>query len=115
MFETKDSGKHEDYASGMRRDTQDGKAAFHLIVMEGIPYEEQMLTRFAMLMERGRLKYGERNHEKSDSKEEMDRFKASAFRHLMQWFCGVDDGEDHGSAILFNVVAYESAKTRRKK
>ena len=110
-FTTKDSGKREDYASGMRRDTQDGKACFHLIVADGVPYGDQMLTRFAELMDRGQVKYGERNWEKANSREEMERFKASGFRHLMQWLCGETD-EDHAAAVLFNIVAYESTKAK---
>jgi len=111
-FETKDSGKREDYASGMRRDTQEGKACFHLLVPKGVPYKAQMLTRFAELMERGQNKYGSRNWERADSAEEMDRAQASAFRHVMQWICGETD-EDHASAVLFNVLFYETTKWKR--
>jgi len=114
MFETKDSGKREDYASGMRRDTQEGKACFHLIIPKGVPYRAQMLTRFADLMERGQVKYGPRNWEKADSDEEKERFQASAFRHLMQWICGEDD-EDHAAAVMFNLMAYESTIAKEEK
>lgn len=112
-FETKDSGKREDYASGMRRDTQDGKAAFHLLIPDGVPYREQMLTRFAELMERGRIKYGQRNWEKANSVEEMARFKASALRHMVQWFCSESD-EDHAAACMFNLTAFEMTRWKRE-
>ena len=106
---TKDSGKRQEYNSGMVRDTQEGKPNFLLCIPENVPYEEQLLTRFASLMTRGAEKYYDRNWEKANSKEEMDRFKSSALRHMMQWVCDEDD-EDHASAVLFNITAYETTK-----
>ena len=114
-FTTHDSGKRQDYESGMRRDLQDGKPRFDLIMPLDVPYDEQMLTRWAMLMERGRAKYGERNWEKADSDEELARFKQSALRHLMQWFHGVDDGEDHAAAVFFNVQCAEFVKWKQQR
>ncbi len=106
-FETKDSGTRAVYASGMMREPTDGKARFDLIVPEGIPYSKQLLTRFAELMGRGAAKYKARNWEKAKGVEELDRFKESALRHMMQWFCGEHD-EDHAVAVLFNIMAYET-------
>lgn len=103
---TKDSGVREEYKSGMRRDTQDGKPDFYLCLPKGIPYEEQMLTRFASLLTRGAVKYNKRNWELANSEEELERFRSSAFRHMMQWLCGNKD-EDHASAVLFNITAAE--------
>jgi hypothetical protein len=103
-YETKDSGERAQFASGMQRDTQAGKPRFDLILPEGIPYEAQLLTRFAALMERGAAKYTERNWEKANSKEEVDRMKASGLRHFMQWYHGEVD-EDHAAAVLFNIMA----------
>lgn len=54
-----------------------------------------------------------RNWELANSEEELNRFKASAFRHFIQWFQGNDD-EDHASAILFNVNAAEYLKDKLK-
>lgn len=108
-YTTKDSGQREEYDSGMVRDTNDGKARFDLIVPEGVPYKEQMLTRFAELMARGAQKYGDRNWEKAAGETELNRFKESAFRHFMQWMTGETD-EDHASAVLFNVTCYETVK-----
>ena len=110
---TKDSGKRQEYNSGMNRDLQDGKPQFDLIIPESQEYTESLLYRWAMLMERGRAKYGKRNWEKANSKEEMERFKSSAFRHFMQWFHGEED-EDHAAAVLFNINAYESTKQKIK-
>lgn len=106
-FITKDSGKREEYASGMRRDTQEGKPRFELMLPDTVPYEEQMLTRFASLLARGAEKYGDRNWELAESEDEMRRFKGSAFRHFIQWFCGETD-EDHAAAVMFNIMAHET-------
>ena len=53
-YETKDSGERVEYASGMTRDIQDGKPDFSLLLAD-VPYSEQMLTRWAKLMEREQL------------------------------------------------------------
>lgn len=103
-FETKDSGKRVDFPSGMRRDTDEGKPRYDLI-------DEPMLTRWAELMARGAQKYGVRNWEKANSEEELERFKASGFRHFIQWIRG-DQDEDHAAAILYNVAAAEYVKRR---
>lgn len=105
---TKDSGKRQDYESGMRRDAQEGKADFSLC-LSGLPYEKEMLTRWAALMTRGAEKYGTRNWQLADSQEELERFKSSAFRHFIQWMAGETD-EDHSAAIFFNISAAEYVK-----
>lgn len=110
-FVTKDSGARSEYGSGMVRDTQDGKPRFDLLWPEGIPYPEQMLTRFAALMERGAQKYDARNWEQANSAEELERFKQSAARHFAQWLTGEDD-EDHAAAVMFNVMAFETTRTK---
>ena len=74
-----------------------------------MPYEEQMVTRYAKLRDRGVVKYGDRNCELADSKEELDRFIASASRHFFQWLCNEED-EDHFSAIIFNMQMVEMIK-----
>jgi hypothetical protein len=108
-FITKDSGKRQDYDSGMRRDVTTGKPDFFLCLTE-VPYEQQLLTRWAMLMTRGAEKYGRRNWQLANSEEELERFKSSAFRHFMQWIADADDVEDHAVAVLFNINAYETIK-----
>ena len=65
-----------------------------------------MLTRWAAHMTKGAVKYGRENWRLANSQQELDRFKASAFRHLVQWLAGERD-EDHASAVLFNVSAAE--------
>lgn len=106
-YVTKDSGKREEYASGMRRDTQEGKPMFGLMRAQGIPYPAQFLTRCAALMTRGAEKYGLRNWELADSYEELERFRESAERHMNQWLAGETD-EDHAAAVFFNINAAET-------
>lgn len=103
-FETKDSGAREEYPSGMRRDTQDGKARWDLLFVPGVPYDQQPLYRVAELMRRGAEKYGDNNWVLADSEEELARFKASAARHFAQWMAGETD-EDHGAATWYNIQA----------
>lgn len=110
---TKDSGKRQEYSTGMTRDLQDGKPDFYLITPKLIPYKEQLLTRWADLMTRGKEKYGMRNWELAKTDEEYERFKSSAFRHFMQWLSGEDD-EDHAVAVMFNIQCAEYVRWRKK-
>jgi hypothetical protein len=109
QYETKDSGERAQFESGMQRDTQAGKPRFDLTQPKGVPFEEQLLTRFALLMGRGAEKYTERNWEQASGQEELDRFLASAFRHFMQWYHGERD-EDHAAAVMFNLMGYETTR-----
>jgi len=111
-FITKDSGKRQDYESGMRRDTQDGKPNFALLLTD-MPYDEMPITRWAALMTRGAEKYGKRNWQLACSIEELDRFRESAFRHFIQWMANEDD-EDHMAAVMFNLNAAEFVKFKMK-
>jgi len=109
-FETKDSGTREEYASGMVRDADGAtKDNFMLLWHEGVPYEDQFLTRLAQLLTRGSIKYSKRNFELGNSPAELDRAKESMFRHMMQYFGG-DTSEDHAMAICFNVLLAELVK-----
>ena len=104
MYDTKDSGVRSEYSTGMVRDTQEGKARFDLLFPKGVPFANQMLTRFAELMERGAKKYDERNWEKARTQEELHRYHSSALRHLVQWINGEED-EDHAAAVMFKLLA----------
>lgn len=106
-FVTKDSGVREAYSTGMVRDTQDGKARHDLLWPLEVRYDQQFLTRVAELLARGAEKYGERNWEKAETTEELERFRASAVRHLAQWLAG-DRDEDHAAAVVFNLLAFET-------
>jgi hypothetical protein len=76
---------------------------------------EPMLVRWAELMGRGANKYGERNWEKARTEEELARFKASGFRHLVQWFFGLNPEEDHAAAVFFNISGAEHVQARLPK
>lgn len=96
-FITKDSGERQEFTSGMVRDTGD-KARYDLVYLP-------LITRWAELMQRGAKKYGERNWEKASGQAELQRFKASAWRHFISAITDVQDGEDHFAATLFNLGA----------
>jgi hypothetical protein len=105
-YVTKDSGKRIDYKSGMRRDLQgEDKARYDLVY-------QPMFKRWAELMARGALKYGENNWKLANSEEELKRFKASAYRHFFQWFNGENPEEDHAAAVFFNIAAAEMVKEK---
>lgn len=104
--ETKDSGERVEFESGMQRDTSAGKPRFDLIMPKLLPYQEQMLYRWAMLMARGAAKYSDRNWEQADSPEERERFYESCDRHYFQWRAGETD-EDHAAAVMYNITGVE--------
>lgn len=92
-FETKDSGVREGFDGGAVRDTQNGKSRYDLI-------PPGPLRRLALLYARGAEKYDEHNWTKGIP---VSRCIASLMRHVFQFICG-DTDEDHGAAILFNVM-----------
>lgn len=108
-FITKDSGERQHFVTGMVRDIQKGKARFDLVY-------KPLLWRWAELMARGAEKYGSRNWEKAETVEEMERFKASAERHLQQALRG-DTDEDHFAAVCFNLsgILHVQEKLSREK
>lgn len=108
-FVVKDSGERVEYSTGMRRDTDEGKPRYDLVMP--LLMEEDMLTRWAIHMAKGAKKYGDRNWELAHTLEEAQRFRASAFRHFVQWFKGAQD-EDHAAAVFFNIQCYEYVKER---
>lgn len=112
MFETKSFGEKKVFESWMVREIDNTKPRFDLIIPKWIPYEHQLITRFAQLMARGVEKYSARNWENASTEEEMERFKESAFRHFMQWFMWEDD-EDHAVAVFFNIQWAEYIKHKK--
>jgi dATP/dGTP diphosphohydrolase len=104
-FVTKDSGAKAEYADGMRRDTAEGKPTFSLMFPKDVPYEEQLLTRVAMLYMRGGVRYGARNWEKSSTEESLAHHEEALWRHFVKFVTGVEDGEDHAAAVVWNVNA----------
>lgn len=104
-FVVKDSGAREDFASGMRRDTEDDKPDFTLI------RKGPMFKRWATHLTKGAVKYGRHNWTLACSQKEYERFIRSAARHFEQWFDG-DRDEDHAAAVFFNICAAEYVRGR---
>ncbi len=101
-FVTKDSGKRQEFETGMVRDTQEGKPRFDLI-------PTRPLKRVADLYARGAIKYSPNNWKKGQP---FSRAYASLFRHLIAWREG-EKTEDHLAAVIFNAMAlmyYEENK-----
>ncbi len=92
-FELKDSGKRQEYETGARRDTTDGKGRYDLL-------QVLALRRVAVVLQRGAEKYSPRNWEKGIP---LSRFVDSALRHLMQYLEGRRD-EDHAAQAAWNIL-----------
>lgn len=92
--EVKDSGKREEFETGSRRDTREGKGRFDLIS----PFVSE---RDAKHLENGARKYGDRNWEKGQP---LSRYMDSALRHLNKFLMGHRD-EDHLAAARWNIAA----------
>lgn len=90
-FVTKDSGARQEFNTGSRRDTREGKPRFDLL-----PWHA--LERWALLMARGAEKYGDNNWMRGQP---VMRYFDSGIRHAYQWLSG-DGVEDHLAAVLFN-------------
>jgi hypothetical protein len=101
----KDSGKRHEFESGMVRDVQDDKTLYDLI------YDGPMFERWATHLTHGAKKYAARNWMKASGDAELQRFRASAFRHFIQWFRG-DTDEDHAAAVFFNLNGAEYVKAK---
>ena len=97
----KDSGKRQEFTTGSRRDTRDGKGRFDLLPMRA-------LKRLARHFEAGALKYGDRNWEKGQP---ISRYVDSAFRHLAAYTQGERD-EDHLIAAAWNIMCAADTEER---
>ena len=88
----KDSGVREEFSTGSRRDTQDGKGRFDLI-------SPIALQRLAIHYQNGAKKYGDHNWQKGQP---LSRYISSALGHINKFMLGMDD-EDHLSAAAWNI------------
>lgn len=109
-FEIKDSGKRQEFASGMVRDTSQGKPQYHRV------FEGPMFERWAEHLTKGAVKYpdnvdGTANWTKANGETELRRFRESALRHFIQWYQGYID-EDHAAAVYFNINGAEYVEAR---
>lgn len=93
-FTMKDSGHRESFTTGAVRDTSKGKGCPELISPIAI-------RRLAIVLEKGKEKYAERNWEKGM---EIGRILQSAIRHIYDHIEGKRD-EDHLGHAMFNVMA----------
>lgn len=100
-WETKDSGKREEFDTGSRRDTREGKGRYDLLP----PIAED---RLAGIYERGAEKYGDRNWEKGQP---LSRYIDSARRHLNRLMRGWYD-EDHAGQAAWNLLAFIETQER---
>jgi hypothetical protein len=91
------------------RDSDVGKPRFDLIRPKNVPFEDQILTRFAALMALGAEKYAERNWEQFKTPQALDRAMGSFWRHAEKWSAGQTD-EDHAASIMANVMFVEYIK-----
>jgi hypothetical protein len=91
--EVKDSGKREEFNTGSKRDTREGKGRYDLITPIA-------LFRLARHYENGAVKYGDRNWEKGQP---ISRYLDSAIRHIYKHLEGYRD-EDHLSAGAWNLM-----------
>lgn len=110
-FITKDSGKRQEFESGMQRDTSEGKLRYHRVA------DGPMLKRWAGLLTRGAVKYpdpkpGVANWTQANGEAEYARFRESAWTHFMQWYYGDEPEEDHAAAVFFNINGAEYTKER---
>lgn len=112
-FTVKDSGKRQEFDSGMVRDTQEGKIDY-TSVLDG-----PMFDRWATHLTTAKAKYpdvapGVANWTLANGEEELVRFRKSALRHLLQWLHG-DIDEDHAAAVFFNIngACYVEEKLKR--
>ena len=118
-FMIKDSGKREEFTSGMVRDIASDKMRPDLIK------DGPMYLRWVMHLTRGAIKYNARNWMKANGPEEYDRFLESLDRHYTIYYVyrrygiNIEDPEnptkeplkeDHAAAIYFNLNGIEYMK-----
>jgi hypothetical protein len=94
----------EDFVTGSKRDTRDGKGRYDLLPIEAV-------RRLAIQLENGAKKYDDRNWERGQP---LCRFLDSALRHVFQILEGCED-EDHAAAALYNIAAFITIQERINK
>jgi hypothetical protein len=108
----KDSGKRQVYSSGAMRDPSEGKIDWTRITFG------PLLRRWALHLTKAEAKYpdaalGVPNFALIETKEELLRYKKSAFRHFMSWYFDETD-EDHAAATTFNINGVEIIKAKMR-
>ena len=104
MTELKDSGERRTTMTGAVRDLATTKGRFDLLPFFG-------LRLAALQMQRGGLKYDDRNWEKGMN---LSWFADSASRHLGLFIAGFDD-EPHLDAAIWNLLCLAEGQERIKR
>ena len=118
-FVVNDSGKRQEFASGMVRDITENKLRPDLV------RDGPMFQRWIKHLTAGARKYAARNWMLAYGQEELDRFLESADRHFNIWITYRQTGvniedpnyptteplkEDHAAAVFFNINGAEYVK-----
>ena len=90
--------------SGVNRSDPAGKPDYTLVDL-------RMLERWAAHMTAHIASKGRNNWRNADTMDDLERFRASAWRHFVAWQRG-DTDEDHAAALFFNVAGAELAARR---
>jgi hypothetical protein len=98
-----DSGKRENFSTGSKRDSRDGKGRFDLLPCRA-------LMKLAQHYEKGSKKYGDRNWEKGQP---VSRYFDSALRHTFKYLQGRRD-EPHLIAAAWNLLCAIDTEERIK-
>jgi hypothetical protein len=93
-YVTKDSGQREEFPTGSRRDSREGKGRYDLL-------PSKALRRVALLYARGAAKYGDVNWQLGQP---YSRCMDSLLRDAFQALDGQTD-EDHLAAVVWNALA----------
>ncbi len=99
----KDSGKRENFKTGSRRDTREGKGRYDLLP----PRAMKLLARH---FEEGAKKYGDNNWLKGQP---LSRYMDSGMRHAFNHLQGMRD-EPHLIAAIWNFIALVETQERIK-
>ena len=94
----------ETYSSGVNRSSDAGKPRYDLVDLG-------LFRRCALHMAANVASKGENNWRNASTEEDLKRFRASAFRHFIDWFEGKTD-EDHAAALVFNVGGAEYVREK---
>ena len=92
--QVKDSGVRENFETGSKRDSRNGKGRFDLLPFYAI-------QRLARVYENGAIKYGNNNWRLGQP---CSRYLDSAIRHLFKAGSGWKD-EDHFAQAIWNIAA----------
>lgn len=95
------SGRREEFATGSRRDNQEGRGRYDLLPPRAI---HEVAQRF----ENGAAAYGDRNWEKGQP---LSRYIGSALRHSFAVLAGETD-ENHAAAAAWNLLAFIETRAR---